>query len=278
MATLPDGTVIAPCLDPAPLGMACIPGGAFVRGTDDGPDNTRPKATIWLQTFYMDLDEVTYEAYSACKKEKKCLRGGPLYNDFSRPLQPITGISWFAAVKFCELAGKHLPTEAQWEKAARGPDGELYPWGDDPVTCERAIIKDERGRSCGVKKKREHPDNGRTFEIGSRPAYRYGLRDMIGNAWEWVYDWSSKDWARCGDACSGIDPKGPCGGALQCRGHTTRIVRGGSWYWDASYATGAYRRTHVPANPIENFHHFGFRCAASVDEAKALASAPAGDG
>jgi formylglycine-generating enzyme required for sulfatase activity len=105
--------------------MACIPGGAFVRGTDDGPENTRPKSTIWLQTFYMDLDEVTNEAYWACKKEKKCLRGGPLYNDFSRPLQPITGISWFAAVKFCELHGKHLPTEAQWEKAARGPDGAL---------------------------------------------------------------------------------------------------------------------------------------------------------
>jgi formylglycine-generating enzyme required for sulfatase activity len=272
--TLPDGTPILACETPPP-GMACIPGGAFIRGTDDGPANTRPSATVWLQTFYMDVDEVTNAQYIACRKTKRCLHGGPLYNDFGRPLQPITGVSWFAAVRFCEVAGKRLPTEAQWEKAARGPDGALYPWGDEPVSCERAVIMDERGRSCGVKKKREHPDNGRTFEIGSRAPGIYGLRDMIGNAWEWVYDWSSKDWARCGEACAGIDPAGPCGGALQCKAAKERVVRGGSWYWPASYATGAYRRTHDPKNEISNFHHFGFRCSASVEQARALVAAAA---
>jgi formylglycine-generating enzyme required for sulfatase activity len=220
----------------------------------------------------MDVDEVTNAAYKACIRTGACPRGGPLYNDFSRDAQPIVGPSWFGAVAFCEHAGKHLPTEAQWEKAARGPDGALYPWGDEPTTCERAVIQDERGRSCGVKKLKEHPDKGRTFEVGSRPPGVYGLRDMMGNSWEWVADWASESWAACGEACAGVDPRGPCGGEAPCRGHTERVVRGGSWYWSAKYATGAYRRSHVPDNPISNFHHFGFRCAASVEEAAGLAA------
>jgi sulfatase modifying factor 1 len=274
IARLPDGTPIVACQTP-PAGMACVPGGSFIRGTDDGPANTRPSATIWLQTFYMDIDEVTFEQYKACKQATQCPRGGPLYNDFSRPTQPITGVTWYGAVAFCEAQGKHLPTEAQWEKAARGPDGALYPWGDEPANCELAVIEDERGRSCGVKKLHEHPDKGRTFEVGSRPAGIYGLRDMIGNAWEWVYDWSSESWAECGADCEGIDPRGPCQGAETCAGVETKVVRGGSWYYDATYATGAYRRTHYPENEHSNFHHFGFRCAASPDEVKALLERPA---
>ena len=271
---LPDGTAILPCEEPPP-GMACIPGGPFIRGRDDGPANEGPAATVHLQTFYMDLHEATIAEYKACKKAGDCSRGGPLYNDFSRPKQPIVGPNWFAAVKYCEAHGKHLPTEAQWEKAARGPDGALHPWGNEPATCELAVIKDGRGRSCGVEKKKEHPKKGRTFEIGSRPPGVYGLYDMMGNAWEWVHDWASDDYAACGEACAGVDPKGPCDGAEECPGHDQRIVRGGSWYWPASHATGTYRRKHYPQNEISNFHHFGFRCAASSEEARALRDAAA---
>jgi formylglycine-generating enzyme required for sulfatase activity len=271
---LPDGTAIAACEDPAP-GMACVAGGPFIRGADDGPTNARPAQTIHLQTFFMDIHEVTSAEYKACKKTGQCPRGGPLYNDFSRPKQPIVGINWYAAVKYCEAHGKHLPTEAQWEKAARGPDGVLHPWGNDTATCELAVIKDERGRSCGVKKKKEHPNKGRTFEVGSRPPGVYGLHDMMGNAWEWVYDWASPDYAACGDACGGVDPRGPCQGVDECPNHDQKVVRGGSWYWPASHATGIYRRTHYPENEISNFHHFGFRCAASVEQARSLrATAP----
>jgi formylglycine-generating enzyme required for sulfatase activity len=273
LGTLPDGAPIEPCLDPVPAGMACIPGGKFIRGVDEGAlsRNAKPAQEVWLQTFYMDLDEATNEEYRACKEEKKCLRGGPLYNDFSRDKQPIVGVSWYAAVKYCEAHGKHLPTEAQWEKAARGPDGELFPWGNEPATCERAVIQDATGRSCGVKKLKEHPEKGRTFEIGSRPAYRYGLRDMAGNSWEWVYDWESRDWNACGKDCQGQDPTGPCDGKEPCGTKEKRVVKGGSWYWSADYATGYHRRFHYPANdPKVEFHHFGFRCAASADEAKGL--------
>ena len=91
---------------------------------------------------------------------------------------------------------------------------------------------------------------------------------MMGNSWEWVLDWYSKSYADCGEACEGIDPKGPCDGAERCPRHYMKVVRGGSWYWDASRATGVFRRPHFPAN--EPFHHFGFRCAASVEQAATI--------
>jgi formylglycine-generating enzyme required for sulfatase activity len=275
---LPDGTPIVPCEDP-PLGMACIPGGPFLRGTDaEAPTNARPQATVWLQTFYLDVHEVTYEEYEACEKAEpkaaRCDRAGPQYLDFDHPKMPIQGVSWFHSRKYCQLHGKDLPTEAQWEKAARGPEGELYPWGDEPVTCERAIIKDAKGRSCGLPKGKSKPETGRPWDVGSRPAGRYGLYDMMGNSWEWVLDWYSRSYAECGGQCEGVEPKGPCGGAETCPRHYMRVVRGGSWYWDAEHATGVFRRPHFPAN--EPFHHFGFRCAASAEQARVLRQAAGG--
>lgn len=260
----------------APVGMACVPAGPFLRGSDDGPENTRPAARVWLQTYYMDLNEVTYAEYKACVKARRCDPSGPGYTDFDRPRQPINGIRWFDADKYCKAQGKRLPSEAQWEKAARGPDGAMHPWGDAPATCERAIIKDETGRSCGVKKLHSKPETGRPFEVGSRPAYRYGLFDMAGNSWEWVADWYARDYAECGADCVGVEPRGPCQGAETCAGFKRKLVRGGSWYWDAAHATAIYRRPHWPEN--QPFHHFGFRCAASPGEAAALSGAGAGPG
>ena len=254
----------------APPGMACVPAGPFVRGSDDGPENTRPAARVWLQTFYMDIDEVTYADYKACVKARRCEPSGPGYTDFDRARQPINGIRWFDADKYCEAQGKRLPGEAQWEKAARGPDGDSHPWGNEPATCERAIIKDERGRSCGVKKLYSKPETGRPWEVGSRPAYRHGLRDMSGNSWEWVADWYTRSYAECGADCLGVEPRGPCQAADTCAGFKRKLVRGGSWYWDAEHATAIYRRPHWPQN--RPFHHFGFRCAASPDEAARLST------
>lgn len=267
LAAASDPAVL-PC-EPPPEGMACVAGGPFVRGSDDGPADARPASRVFVQTFYMDRYEVTNAEYQACVKRGQCPPAGPRYVDYDRPRQPITGVSWYDAVAYCRANGKHLPTEAEWEKAARGPDGHLYPWGDEPVTCARAVIMDASGRSCGVKKQRgAHPEKGRTLEVGSRPPGVYGLFDMVGNSWEWVYDWYSPSWADCGPDCAGPDPKGPCGGRSPCPGHKQKVVRGGSWYWPASHATGVFRRPHFPSN--EPFHHFGFRCAASPDEARRL--------
>ena len=252
----------------APSEMACIPGGPFLRGSDKGPKNIRPQESVWLQTFYMDRYEVTVESYDRCVESGKCKPARTYYSDYSRPKQPKVGVSWYAAVRFCKAMGKHLPTEAEWEKAARGTDGRLYPWGDQPATCERAVIKDRRGRSCGVQKKGGHPEKGRTFAVGTREPNQFGLYDMSGNSWEWVHDWYSRSYKHCGEKCRGIDPKGPCDGRAPCKGHAQRIVRGGSWYWPASHATTTYRRPHFPKN--RPYHHFGFRCAASVEKAAKL--------
>jgi len=261
---------VIPCETP-PAGTACIPGGDFFRGSDDGPLNTRPRETVWTQTFYMDVFETTVKQYEDCVTSGHCKKAHTAYNDYSRPKQPKVGLSWFHAVTFCKAMGKHLPTEAQWEKAARGTDGRIYPWGNEVATCKLAVIMDERGRSCGVPKQGSHPDKGRTFEVGTLAPNQYGLYDMAGNSWEWVYDWYSPSYQECGSVCGGIEPRGPCDGKAPCDGHDQRIVRGGSWYWPASHATTFYRRAHFPAN--NPYHHFGLRCAASVEEARALRGA-----
>lgn len=266
----------APCPG-APEGMSCIPGGAFTRGIDDDPhvcdqvgqpsdgkSSSTPAAEVWVDTFFIDTTEVTVGAWKQCMAAGKCPEQGPRYADFSASRQPITGIDWFAARDFCTSLGKRLPTEAEWELAARGHDGELNPWGNEPPDCARAVVKDENGRSCGEKKRRgKKPETGRVLEVGSRPAGRFGVVDLSGNVEEWVADWWTPNWETCGEACLGDNPRGPCGGADECPGHEYRSVRGGSWYWPPEHATGYHRRRHQPAN-APTFHHFGFRCARDV--------------
>jgi formylglycine-generating enzyme required for sulfatase activity len=218
---------------------------------------------VWVDTFRMDRTEVTHARWNGCRQAGACPEAGPRYIDFSAPRQPITGVSWFDAQAYCAWAGGRLPTEAEWELAARGHDGDLQPWGSAPADCTRAVIMDRTGRACGVPKRGNSPETGRIHEVGSRPVGRFGLYDMVGNAEEWVADWWSVDWATCGEDCAGRNPLGPCGGASPCPGHPRRVVRGGSWYWDAGHATGYHRRRHFPNN--EGFHHFGFRCAYDVD-------------
>ena len=262
--------------------MACIPGGSFIRGSDAEHvcrqgENRRaqtafgPPTEIWQQTFFMDKTEVTYGEYQACVASGACSRSHPAYNDYDRPEQPMVGMTWYQARDYCAAEGKHLPTEAEWEKAARGPDGHQGPFGDDPVTCEQAIIRDETGRSCGVPKADPYPEKGRTWRVGQRPAGHYGLYDMVGNAEEWVGDWFVADLSTCGEDCTQTSPRGPCDGADSCPGHTQKMVKGGSWYWPADHARGWHRRPHFPAN--RPYHHFGFRCAATLVEAQALVAA-----
>lgn len=277
---IPQGASDAPCAT-APVGMACVPGGWFIRGADEdihecnqasqparGNVGTTPAQRVWLDTYYVDITEVTNEAYRACVRSGKCAQDGPKYTDFNAPTQPVTGLSWYNAKAFCESQGKHLITEAEFEKAVRGPEGEIYSWGNEEPTCDRAIIMDRSGRACGVRKRGNHPENGRVWEVASRPVGRYGLYDMIGNAEEWVADFWSPDWDSCGEACNKPNPKGPCDGVEPCPGHRVRVVRGGSWYWPKEHATGYHRRAYRPSNDPP--HHFGFRCAASLDEAAKL--------
>ena len=248
------------CPSDVPEGMVCIPGGAFERGAPEAhtcaqPENRKiktkfsPKVRAEIPTFFMDQTEVTIAAYRDCVRGKKCTRGGPLYTDFSRPAQPVTAISWFQAAAFCKAYNKRLPTESEWEFAARD---------DRPPQCPEVIVKSEDGRSCGTKKKGKHGATGRVLEVKTTPANGFGLYEMRGNAEEWVDDWFVADFSKC-KSCQGKNPRGPCAGRKKCKRYPLKLVKGGSWYWPGDHATAWHRRPWRPSN--KPAHHFGFRCA-----------------
>ena len=255
----PDPASSSGCPSAIPEGMACVPGGAFVRGDDDGPQNERPAAEIRVSTFLLDTHEVQNAQYRECVDADVCQRLTH-FPGYMGATQPAVGMRWADADAYCGWRGRRLPTEAEWERAARGPEGTSYPWGDEVgVPCEMAIVRVREGRGCGT---------GTTWPVGSRPVGPWGLYDMSGNAWEWVADHASacyRGCAReCGDACFGDDPQGRCGdphaACPQALGQ--RIVRGGSWWYTIDRATTTSRRSVPALNP--NPHRFGFRCALSA--------------
>jgi formylglycine-generating enzyme required for sulfatase activity len=237
--------------------MACVSGGSFVRGTDDGPAIERPTAEVFVSTFLMDTHETTNAEYRECVAAGVCRRAAP-FPGYMADAQPAVAMRWEDADAYCRWRGKRLPTEAEWERAASGPDDTRYPWGDaiTGAPCERAIVRSSSGRGCGTEV---------TWPVGSRAPGAWGLYDMAGNVWEWVADHHSRCYAgcsrECGDACLGDDPRGLCGDphapCPEARGQ--RTVRGGSWWHEIEDATATLRRGVPGANP--NPHRFGFRCA-----------------
>src|SRR5690606_11105937 len=210
-----------------PEWMACVLGGTFVRGRYDGPKIERPAAEVFVSTFLMDAHEVTNARYAECVEAGVCRRAVrfPGYMDAA---QPAVAMRWEDADAYCRWRGKRLPTEAEWERAASGPDDTRYPWGDaadDP--CERAVVRVRAGRGCGT---------GVTWPVGSRPPGPWGLYDMAGNVWEWVADHHSRCYRgcrrECGAACEGANPRGLCGDPhAPCpEALGQRTVRGGSWW------------------------------------------------
>jgi len=256
-----------------PADMKCIPGGAFTRGSNKKSHklcctartgmrvrDEYPEQKIILSTYFIDTYEVTYGQYQLCIKKGACSsKGQPHYLWVKRkPKGPMLGMNWYHARDYCRWHGKTLPSEAQWEKAARGPDGAEYPWDGTSPDCKNSIIHATKIRGCGT----HH-----TWAVGSRPPGRYGLYDMVGNAHEWVNDWYTPSYQKCGAACQGKDPMGPCNGKDKCKNYKMKIVKGGSWYWPGIYARAAHRRPHYAINTQPYaYHHFGFRCARLVNE------------
>lgn len=251
--------------------MVCIPAGEFIRGYNQGLPEEAFETKIFVSEFYIDIFEVTHSQFQecldakACQKclaQKKCSYIGAKYGKiYQHPNQPAVGIPWYAARDYCDFRGKRLPTESEWEKAARGINGNLYPWGNEPADCTKAVIEDEFGRKGCFPQKLYPPYRMTTQVVGTRPAGAYGLYDMAGNAWEWVADWFSP-YKECGPACFGKDPKGPCAGEESCPTTKHKVLKGGSWWWPAPYARSSYRRHNDPGF-LEEYHHFGFRCAMS---------------
>lgn len=220
--------------------MMRIPAGEFQMGRKD--DDEKPVHTVYLDAFYMDKYEVTNALY---KKFMDAV-GQPLsywsdsnYNsDYNAPDQPV-GVSWYDAKAYADWAGKRLPTEAEWEKAARGGlAGKKYPWGDS-LTHDSANYSGTRGRD-----KWEY-----TAPVGSFAPNGYGLHDMAGNVFEWCADWYGRNFYR---ESPKRNPTGPSSG-------TYRVLRGGSWSISTSpYYLSVYNR--VSYLPTLEINFIGFRC------------------
>jgi len=266
-----------------PPDMVAIPGGPFFMGYegDGATDGEKPVHAVRVSPFCMEITEVTVEAYRACSDEGKCPRASvssswpgatprekkiysPLCNaqQPGRDRHPINCVSWEAASTYCTVHDRRLPTSAEWEFAVRGPDGRVYPWGDDPPDANHL-------NACGVecvKWGKEHgeslapmhtQDDGfaATAPVGSFPKgrSRYGLDDVIGNVMEWVWDWDGP-YAKTSEPA--VDPKGPAEG-------TERVIRGGAW--NAGHLVWVRPSFRFRFHPETKSHAIGFRCAVTVE-------------
>jgi formylglycine-generating enzyme required for sulfatase activity len=232
----------------APLGMVHVPRGDFTMGDDQGEEDERPQRRVMLQGFFIDRTEVPRRDYERCVTSGKC-RAPARYPDATSPVHPIVGVSWQDADAFCRYAGKRLPSEAEWEKAARGTDGRRYPWGNAP-DCAAANYGNFQGEGfC------EGQNPGRPVAVGSHPSGRspFGAEDMAGNVWEWVADWYELGYyARAPRS----DPKGPSSGE-------GRVLRGGACCSMFVLPRAPNRLRFIPTYRDADI---GFRCA--LDETR----------
>jgi formylglycine-generating enzyme required for sulfatase activity len=281
----PAAALVAPSASAAP-GPTCpermvkIPAGQFFQGSDakDARDNEKPAHNVTLAGFCMDLYEVTAGEYKACSDAGRCKRAGtdvdwpkitatdkktyaPLctFGDPARANHPINCVSWELANLYCKANGKRLPTEAEWEYATRGPDGRIYPWGDDPPTekhlnaCGSECVAWGKDHQVALTALYPASDQFATtapvgqFEAGRS---RFGPYDVVGNVWEWVADW---DGAYSADPKS--NPTGPSEGER-------KVIRGGAW--NGSFASWLRPSFRYAQDPKAQSHGIGFRCVNSL--------------
>jgi formylglycine-generating enzyme required for sulfatase activity len=219
-----------------------VPAGNFILGSGNDSSNEKEHG-VYLDAFWIDQTEVTNEMYSRCVVAGICQVPSPTkshtrdryygYSAFDN--YPVVNVLWEDAAAYCQWAGRALPTEAQWEKAARGEDGRTYPWGSLAPDATRLNY---------------HQNVGDTTEVGKyvSGASPYGALDMSGNVWEWVADWYAEKYYASSPA---RNPTGPTSGDYH-------VIRGGSWIVGSSFARVSIRLWSVP-NP--KYGYLGFRCA-----------------
>ena len=227
-----------------------VPEGEFLMGSKDNAipsfDHEKPQHSVKLDAFWIDQTEVTNKQYHACVSDKGCDPPSDIssftrlnyyenaqYDDF-----PVIYVDWFQANAYCSWAGRELPTEAQWEKAARGIDARIYPWGNDAPNKNLLNYNSIVGDTTKV----GNYETGKSF---------YGAYDMAGNVWEWVNDWYDKTYYRSSPS---LNPSGPSSGQI-------KVLRGGSWKND--YVVSVRTAFRFPDNDFASRDSYGFRCARS---------------
>jgi formylglycine-generating enzyme required for sulfatase activity len=220
--------------------MVVVPAGEFLMGSAAGDSDEQPEHKVYVDSFSMDVYEVTVGQYAAFLQAKGIDQPSDwkTMNQPAHQKRPIANVDSTDASAYCKWAGKRLPTEAEWEKAARGTDGRLYPWGNDPPTPLHANFGKTEWNNHGVLA----PVG--TFEAGKSP---YGIYDMAGNVWEWVSDWYDYNYYKVSPA---QNPTGPSSGG-------TKAIRGGSWYSNPRAMRSSNRSLISPTDQGLN----GFRCA-----------------
>lgn len=243
----------------APAGMVYIPAGEFQMGCDPAHNggfscvtDSLPLHTVYLDAFFIDQYEVANVQYTECVAADGCKYpsrtnsatresyfANPEFDDY-----PVVFVAWADAAAYCTWAAKRLPTEAEWEKAARGSEVKAYPWGDGDPACTLAnSFNNPDGSKCV----------GDTSAVGSFPegSSVFGVADMAGNVWEWVNDWYSETYYA----------ESPMENPVGFEGSSTRVLRGGGWAstWPQLLTAS---RTFDP--DFHSSNDLGFRCAVSV--------------
>ena len=196
--------------------------------------NEQPVHEVFLSPFYIDTHEVTVQQYTAFLEKTGYKQPAYWQPEFDRPDDPVVGVTWHDALAYAIWADKRLPTEAEWEYAARGGAlNNFYPWGDIPDKRSANYL------SMGIAPVKSYLPNG------------FGLYDMIGNVWEWCADWYSANYYQSSPK---NNPKGPVIG-------THKVLRGGTWYSNEEQIRITNRYFALPDS--KSFHN-GFRCVKSA--------------
>ena len=257
-------------LPPPPEGMVLIPAGTFQMGSEDYDawDEEQPVHTVYVDAFYMDIYEVTNAQYKVFVDANPPWQKDNIDERFhwrtylydwdgnnypsGKADHPVVYVNWYAAVAYAQWVGKRLPTEAEWEYAARGGlAGKKYPWGNTITHADA---------NYG-----EHV--GDTTPVGQYAANGYGLYDMAGNVWEWCLDAYDADFY-----AASHNSQNPLAGAATIKEildtftsiptDPSRVLRGGSWFFSASFLRVAYRVRYAPT--FTNGFDIGFRCVRAV--------------